>query len=71
MYGDKHLKKGQELFSKYGVYAVAVGAMSPIPYSAVCWTAGIYRMSYFKFILASIITRLPRFFLMGLIGYFF
>ena len=67
-FGKKHLDKGQALFNKYGIYAVIVGAFSPIPYSSVCWVAGIYGMSIKPFIITSVFTRVPRFFLMGLLG---
>jgi membrane protein YqaA with SNARE-associated domain len=68
-FGDKHLKKGKKFFKKYGIWAIIVGAISPIPYSSVCWAAGIYKMRFFPFLISSIVTRIPRFFLMGYIGY--
>ncbi len=68
-FSEKHLIKGKELFDKYGILAIVVGALSPIPYSAICWTAGIYNMKYKHFLLTSLLTRVPRFFLMGLFGY--
>ena len=67
-FGKEHLAKGKNLFNKYGVWAVVVGALSPIPYSSVCWTAGIYKMDFLTFLITSLLTRIPRFFLMGLIG---
>ena len=68
-FGEKHLHKGETLFKKYGTWAVVVGALSPIPYSAITWTAGIYRMHFPTFLITIICTRIPRFFIMGLIGY--
>ena len=68
-FGEKHLKRGKELLNKYGVWAVIVGALSPIPYSSVCWTAGIYNMRFSVFLLTSLLTRIPRFLLIGLIGH--
>ncbi|MBW2968302.1 VTT domain-containing protein [Candidatus Woesearchaeota archaeon] len=68
-FGERHLKKGHQLFEKYGVWAVLVGAWSPIPYSSICWSAGIYRMPFLQFMIVSVLTRIPRFFVMGLIGY--
>jgi len=68
-FGEKHLKSGKKLFSKYGILAVVIGSLSPIPYSAVCWSAGVYQMRALPFMLTIFIVRLPRFFLMGLIGH--
>lgn len=68
-FDKKHMDKGHELFDKYGVWAVMVGALSPIPYSSICWTAGIYKMPFVPFLITSLITRIPRFFIMGFIGF--
>ncbi len=68
-FGAKNLKKGEKLFKKYGVWAVVIGAFSPIPYSSVCWSAGIYGMDFNAFLLTSLLTRIPRFFIVGLVGY--
>ncbi|MFH1668883.1 MAG: VTT domain-containing protein [Candidatus Woesearchaeota archaeon] len=67
-FGKTHLRKGRGLFRKYGIWAVIVGALSPIPYSSVCWTAGIYDMDFLPFVVTSALTRIPRFFFIGLIG---
>jgi len=64
----KHIEKAEAMFQNYGVWAVAFGALAPIPYSAVCWTGGACGMKYKHFILASLLTRLPRFLFMGLLG---
>ena len=68
-FGKEHLRKGETLFKKYGIWAVIVGALTPIPYSVVTWTAGIYKMNFLTFMITVICTRIPRFFVMGLIGY--
>ena len=53
--------KGELLFRKYGIWAVIIAAVSPIPFKAVCWLAGIFEMPIGGFILASFIGRFPRF----------
>jgi membrane protein YqaA with SNARE-associated domain len=70
-FSPKHFEKGEALFKKYGLWAVAAGALTPVPFSAVCWSAGIYRMKFPVFILTSVLTRVPRFFVMGWVGYMF
>ena len=51
--------KGEHLFERWGVWTVAIGALSPLPYSITCWFAGIYHMPYKRFFLATLF-RIPR-----------
>jgi membrane protein YqaA with SNARE-associated domain len=62
------LIKGKKLYRKYGAIAIMIGALSPVPYSAVCWAAGICRMNFKIFFASSFSTRLPRFIFMAYIG---
>jgi membrane protein YqaA with SNARE-associated domain len=70
-FSPKHFENGEALFKKYGLWAVAVGALTPVPFSAVCWSAGIYKMKFPIFLITSVLTRIPRFFVMGWVGYLF
>jgi membrane protein YqaA with SNARE-associated domain len=56
----KYERKGRYLMKKYGLWAVIVGAMTPIPFSAICWLAGMLDMKYTHF-LAGVLWRIPRF----------
>lgn len=55
-------ERGHALMESYGLWAIIVGAMTPIPFSAVCWIAGMLDMSYPEF-LAGVTWRIPRFLL--------
>ena len=68
-FGAHHLHRGEKMFTKYGVWAVVIGALSPIPYAAVSWSAGIYDMNFNKFLTTIVFTRIPRFMFMGFIGF--
>lgn len=57
--------RGEALFRHWGVWTVAIGAVSPVPYAMTCWFAGIYKMKYSRFFLATLF-RVPRF-----IGYYY
>ncbi len=70
-FSPRHFEKGETLFKKYGLWAVAAGALTPVPFSAVCWSAGIYKMKFLIFVLTSVLTRITRFFIMGWVGYLF
>ena len=52
----------QEWYDRYSVWAVAVGALSPIPYKLCTLTAGAFGINFFTFILVSILARGFRFF---------
>ena len=57
---DKRGKKMYALAQRYGMMAVAIGAVSPLPYSFTTWAAGALRMNFGQFILVSLL-RAPRF----------
>lgn len=57
---EPYERKGHYLMGKYGIWAVIVGAMTPIPFSAVCWIAGMLEMDYKQFFVGTL-WRIPRF----------
>jgi len=71
IFSANHLRNGERLFNRYGKWAVAIGALTPVPFSAVCWSAGLYHMRFHLFLITSLLTRIPRFFIMSLIGSIF
>lgn len=56
---DEFRPRGEYLFQEWGGWAVAISALTPVPFSIVSWLAGIYRMSHRSFFLASLF-RIPR-----------
>lgn len=66
--GKKRYKKAHKLFVKYGFFAILIGSISPIPFSAICWSAGIFRMPFRFFVISVITTRIPRFLVIGYLG---
>lgn len=43
----------QRVLDRYGMKAVAVAALTPLPYSIFCWAAGAGRLSFKLFLLVS------------------
>ncbi len=66
--GEKNFSKGEGLFKKYGVFALIVAGLTPIPFKAVCWLAGIFEMNRLAFLIGAFIGRFPRFMLVALLG---
>lgn len=56
---------------EYGVPAVIIKGMTPIPYKVVTIAAGVAKMDLLSFTLASIVARAMRFYLVAGLLYFF
>ncbi len=65
---EKHYEKGEILFRKYGIWAVIIAGITPIPFKVICWMAGIFEMPVLGFLLAAFIGRFPRFLFMAFFG---
>ncbi len=55
----------KSLFNEYGVWILIIKGMTPIPYKVLTITAGVTHMALVPFILASIVARAMRFFLVA------
>jgi membrane protein YqaA with SNARE-associated domain len=65
-YWDKYLK-AREWFDAWGFWAVFLAGFSPIPYKVFTITAGAIGMALLPFVIASMIGRGARFFLVALL----
>lgn len=71
-YGKEHALDSFIAFvHEYGVPAVIVKGMTPIPYKVVTIAAGVAKMDLLAFIGASIVARAMRFYLVAGLLYFF
>ena len=55
----------ERLYQRYDVWAVSVAAFTPIPFKVFTITAGMAELNFRRFMLASIVGRGGRFFLVG------
>jgi membrane protein YqaA with SNARE-associated domain len=60
-----------ELFNGNTFFVVLIGAITPIPYKIFALSGGVLRVDFLLFILATIVGRSARFFLVGYITYRF
>lgn len=58
-------EQGQQWFDRWGIWAVLLAGFSPIPYKIFTITAGFLAMALLPFVLASIVGRGLRFFLVA------
>jgi membrane protein YqaA with SNARE-associated domain len=71
-YGREHaLDSFMTFVQEYGVEAVIIKGMTPIPYKVVTIAAGVGKMNFAAFVGASIIARAMRFYLVAGLLYFF
>ena len=71
-YGREHaLDSFMTFVHEYGVPAVIIKGMTPIPYKVVTIAAGVGQMNLLAFIGASIVARAMRFYLVAGLLYFF
>ncbi len=59
--------KAEALFSKYGIFAILIGE----PYKVICWVSGILKFSFYRYILATFISRIIHTLVYILIGHIF
>ncbi len=56
----------EALYNKYDYWAIGIAGFTPIPYKIFTITAGAFAIKFRNFLLASIVSRPARFFLVGL-----
>ena len=61
----------QELYQKYDAWAVGVAGFTPLPYKLFTITAGAFKIDFLTFVIASVISRFARFFLVAALIYRF
>lgn len=55
----------QQWYDKYDAWAVAVAGISPVPYKVCTLTAGAFRINFAVFVIASVLSRGLRFYLIA------
>jgi len=68
--GDK-AHQALELYQKYDFWAIAISALTPVPYMLFSWVGGMAEVSLLKFVTISIVFRTMRFGGEALLFYFF
>ena len=61
----------ETMFNRYGVWAIMIAAITPVPYKVFAITAGVLDMPQAPFIVASLIGRGARLFLIGALIFLF
>lgn len=65
--GKEKFEAVENLYNKYGTYAVFFSAFTPVPYKVFTIASGILNMNFWKFMLASFFGRGLRFFIVSIV----
>jgi len=65
------IEKVRDYFIKYQAWAVAIAGFTPIPYKVFTILAGFFRVNFSIFVIASLISRGARFFIIAGLIYLF
>ncbi|MHB1217193.1 MAG: YqaA family protein [Alphaproteobacteria bacterium] len=66
LYGQQEqIEHALAWYREWGAWIVAVKGFTPIPYKVVTITSGFARLDIWAFLLASVVSRIPRFFLVA------
>jgi len=56
---SSYRKRGESLINRYGAWAVVIAGFTPIPFSTICWIAGLLEVPSKKVFIAYF-SRIPR-----------
>lgn len=70
LFSEKTVSSVQRLYHRYDMWAIAIAGFTPLPYKVFTLSAGIFHIKFGKFVLASVLSRPARFFLVGGALYF-
>lgn len=59
-YFDRYIRRYKNLLKRYGGFLIIIGAVTPVPFSAICMLIGATNFNFKKFLLISL-TRFLRF----------
>jgi membrane protein YqaA with SNARE-associated domain len=70
-FGEEKVQRVEQLYNRYGVYAVFIAAFTPIPYKVFTIARGVFRFNIVAMMLASVVGRGMRFFLVAYLAQWF
>ena len=65
LFSQEKIEFVEQKYQRYDVWAILIAALTPIPYKVFTVTAGMFRLHFGRFMLASLLGRGARFFAVG------
>ncbi len=69
-FSNRTLARVEKLFTRYDGWAIAIAGFTPIPYKVFTLASGAFLIKFRTFVIASMIGRAGRFFLVATLFYF-
>lgn len=69
--GQAKFREVELLYQQYGTWAVFIAGFTPIPYKIFTIASGVFHLNFLNFILASVLSRSARFFLVAAFIWYF
>ncbi len=67
---EENILKVEKLFNRYDAWAIGIAGFTPIPFKVFTIASGAFRINFKTFLIASLIGRAGRFFIVGTLFYF-
>ena len=61
LFGKEKIEEAEKFVKKWGIWGVIGAGISPIPFKLVTWSAGIFEMPFYKFMIGVLLGRIPRY----------
>jgi membrane protein YqaA with SNARE-associated domain len=71
LFNEEKISAAERLYHRYDVWAIGAAAFTPIPFKVFTITAGVAKLNFPRFMIASTLGRGGRFFLVGTLIFFF
>lgn len=66
-FSDEKIRVVEHYYNKYDVWAISIAGFTPIPYKLFTISAGAFNLDFKRFMVASLVGRGGRFFLVGVL----
>lgn len=67
LFSEEKIAFTEKVFQRYDVWAIAIAGFTPVPYKVFTIAGGAFRLGFFRFLIASAVSRSARFFIVAAI----
>ena len=71
LFRRERVQQVEDLFHRYDSWAIGIAGFTPVPYKVFALAAGVFGISFYRFIVASVLSRGARFMLEALLVMYF
>jgi membrane protein YqaA with SNARE-associated domain len=71
LFSPQKIQVVERYYQRWDVWAVGAAGLTPLPYKVFTISAGVFSLSFLRFVVASVVSRSVRFFAEGFMFWFF